>query len=207
MKQFNGSRTTIDVRDLGDACRQMQQQKKKVIAISGMPGAGKGIAAAAAKQLGLEVLVLGDVIREETERRGLDPTPKNTGDVMLQIRRDEGPAAVAKRLLPKVEAITSPNVVIEGIRSLHELEEIKSKFEAVTIAIHASPRTRFRRLLSRNRSDDPKTWDVFHERDARELEVGLGQVIALADMILVNEGTISELQSKFREFVPKLNLQ
>ena len=45
------------------------QQKKNVIAISGMPGAGKGVAAEAAKQEGLAVLVLGDVIREETERR------------------------------------------------------------------------------------------------------------------------------------------
>jgi len=185
----------------------MQQHKKRIIAICGMPGAGKGVAAAAAKQLGLEVLVLGDVIREETERRGLEPTPKNVGNVMLQLRADEGPAAVARRLLPKVEAILSSTVAIEGIRSLRELEEIKSRFEATTIAIHASPNSRFQRLLSRNRSDDPKTWEVFYERDNRELDVGLGQVIALADMILVNEGTITELQSKFKEFVAKLNVQ
>src|SRR3989304_4665527 len=207
MRQFNGSRATTCTRDLGDACRQMQQHKKGIIAICGMPGAGKGVAAAAAKQLGLEVLVLGDVIREETERRGLEPTPKNVGNVMLQLRADEGPAAVARRLLPKVEAILSSTVAIEGIRSLRELEEIKSRFEATTIAIHASPNSRFQRLLSRNRSDDPKTWEVFYERDNRELDVGLGQVIALADMILVNEGTITELQSKFKEFVAKLNVQ
>ena len=81
------------------------QREKRVIAISGMPGAGKGVAAEAAKQLGLHVLVLGDVIREETERRGLDPTPKNVGNVMLQMRAEGGPAAVAKRLLPKIQAI------------------------------------------------------------------------------------------------------
>jgi dephospho-CoA kinase len=106
-----------------------------------------------------------------------------------------------------VEAILSSTIAIEGIRSLRELEEIKSRFEATTIAIHASPNSRFQRLLSRNRSDDPKTWEVFYERDNRELDVGLGQVIALADMILVNEGTITELQSKFKEFVAKLNVQ
>lgn len=184
----------------------MLQERKKVIAISGMPGAGKGVAAAAAQQLGLQVLVLGDVIREETERRGLDPTPKNMGDVMLQIRRDEGPAAVANRLLRKVEATKSSTVVIEGVRSIHELDEIRSEFEVVTIAIHASPKTRFQRLLSRNRSDDPKTVDGFNERDRRELDVGLGQVIALADMILANEGTIAELQTLFKGYVSKLNL-
>lgn len=183
------------------------QQKKRVIAISGMPGAGKGIAAQAAKQLGLEILVLGNVIREETERRGLDATPKNVGQVMLQVRADEGPAAVAKRLLPKVEAAQSSTVIVEGIRSLHEIAELKSRFELATVAIHASPKTRFQRLLSRNRSDDPKTWEIFYERDARELDVGLGQVIALADVILINEGTISELQSKFKDSLSKLNEQ
>ena len=174
------------------------QQKKKVIAISGMPGAGKGVAAEAARQLGFGVLVLGDVIREETERRGLEPTPKTMGDVMLDVRSKEGPAAVARRLLPKVDANEATVVVIEGIRSQDELTELKSKFDVSTVAIHASPRTRFQRLLLRDRSDDPKTWDTFYERDLRELNVGLGQVIALADILLVNEGTISELQAAFK---------
>ncbi len=170
-----------------------------------MPGAGKGVASQAAKDLGLEVLVLGDVIREETQRRGLEPNPKNMGNVMLQVRANEGPAVVAKRLLPKIEASTSPLVIVEGIRSQDELHELKSKFAVVTVAIHASPKTRFQRLLSRGRSDDPKNWDTFYERDNRELNVGLGHVIALADVVLLNEGTISELQSSMKAALSKLN--
>jgi len=192
--------------ELGEVCRQMQSNKR-VICISGMPGAGKGVAADAARQLGLSVLVLGDVIREETERRGLEPTPKNVGAVMLQVREDEGPAAVARRLLPKIEASTSVTVIVEGIRSLDELSELRSKYEVVTVAIHASPGTRFQRLLSRNRSDDPRNRATFDERDLRELNVGLGQVIALADVVLVNEGSIEALQTTFKEALSKLNAQ
>jgi dephospho-CoA kinase len=180
------------------------QRRKKVIAISGMPGAGKGVAAEAAKQLGLEVLVLGDVIREETERRGLEPTPKNVGQVMLQLRKEEGPAAVAKRLAPKVEKVPSSIVVVEGVRSPQELQELRSKFDVITVAIHASPNSRYQRLLARNRSDDPRTLDVFKERDFRELDVGLGHVIGLAETILCNEGSISDLQSKFKQAIAKL---
>jgi dephospho-CoA kinase len=180
------------------------QVEKRVIAISGMPGAGKGVAAEAGKQLGLKVLVLGDVIREETQRRGLDPTPQNMGEVMLKVRSEEGPAAVAKRLLPKVEECESKAVIVEGVRGPEELAELKSKFDVVTIAIHASPKTRFQRLLARSRSDDPKTWETFHQRDDRELKVGLGQVVALADVMVVNEGTIAELQSSLREILAKL---
>jgi dephospho-CoA kinase len=74
----------------------------------------------------------------------------------------------------------------------------------MTLAIHASPKTRFNRLLSRRRSDDPKTLDTFSERDNRELTVGLGQVIALADYLAVNENTITELQSAVKDILNKL---
>jgi len=183
------------------------QSKKRVIAISGMPGAGKGVASEAAKKLGLEILVLGDVIREETEKRGLKPTPENVGSVMLEIRREEGPAAVAKRLISKIDATPSKTLVVEGIRSEDELRELKSKFEVVTVVIHASPNTRFKRLLARGRSDDPKTWDTFYERDNRELNVGLCRVIALADVLLLNEDSIEELHASFRAAIDKLNQQ
>jgi len=181
-------------------------QQKRVIAISGMPGAGKGVASEAGKSLGFEVLVLGDVIREETERRGIEPTPKNMGTVMLELRANEGVAVVAKRLLPKIEDARSSTVIVEGVRSMQELQELQSKYEVITVAIHASPKTRFQRLLSRKRSDDPNTWEVFFERDSRELNVGLGHVIALADLVLINEGTIVDLQTQFKREISRIGL-
>ena len=171
-----------------------------------MPGAGKGVASQAGEELGLEVFVLGDVIREETERRGLDPTPQNMGSVMLAVRASEGPGVVAKRLMPKIESSKSPTVIVEGIRGMHELNELKSRYRVIPVAIHASPRTRFQRLLSRSRSDDPKDLETFEKRDFRELDVGLGYVLALADLVLINEGTIAELQSAFKKAFLKLNL-
>ena len=179
--------------------------RKKIIAISGMPGAGKSVVSLVGKELGMDIFVLGDVIREETERRGLEVTPQNMGNVMLAVRASEGPAVVARRLLPKIESARSSTVIVEGIRSVHELNELKSKFEVIPVAIHSSPTTRFQRLLSRNRSDDPKDWATFEKRDFRELEVGLGDVLALADVMLTNEGTALELQSAFRNALSKLD--
>jgi dephospho-CoA kinase len=80
---------------------------------------------------------------------------------------------------------------------MEEVNEFRKFFPKFKIlAIHASPRTRFRRLLKRNRSDDPKNWEAFIERDERELKVGIGEVIAQADLILMNEGTIDSLRKK-----------
>jgi len=67
------------------------------------------------------------------------------------------------------------------------------------IAVHSSPETRFQRLSKRKRSDDPQGWDVFCQRDLRELSVGQGDVIAVADYMIVNEGTYEEFKAKVNE--------
>ena len=135
-------------------------------------------------------------IRKEAKKRGMDQTPENLGKVTLKIREEEDAAIVAKRCIIRIKK-SEKDILIDGIRSLEEVEEFKqhiSNFKL--IAIHSSPKTRFKRILRRNRVDDPKTWIEFKERDYRELSVGLGRVIAIADKIIVNEGTIKELKKK-----------
>jgi len=55
------------------------------------------------------------------------------------------------------------------------------------------------RLFERRRSDDPRTREIFIERDLRELNVGLGNAIATADYLIVNEGTKAQLEKKIRK--------
>jgi len=166
---------------------------QKVIAIVGMPGSGKAIVSRVASSRSIPVLVCGDVVREETKRRGLAPTPENTGKVMLAIRQEEGPAVVAKRLIPKIESTHAPLVVVEGVRSMAEVEALRRNHMVVVVAVHASPKTRYERLAARGRSDDPKSWEEFADRDARELGVGIGDVIALAQEMLINETSFEDL--------------
>jgi len=174
--------------------------KKVVVGIAGMPGTGKAAFNEIAKQKGYTLVVMGDEIREETKRRGLKPTPENIGKIMLQLRKKEGPAVVAKRCIPKIEKARENIVFVDGIRSLHEVEEFKRHFpNFILIAIHSSPETRFQRLFRRKRSDDPKGWETFLKRDLRELNVGLGNAIAMADYLIVNEGTKEEFKMKINE--------
>jgi len=171
-----------------------------VVGVTGMPGAGKATAKKMVQEMGYSVMVMGDEIREETKRRKLKPTPKNIGMVMLKLRDEEGLCVVAKRCIPKIEKAKRRVVIVDGIRSPHEVEEFKRRFPNFTlIAIHASPKTRFQRLFQRKRSDDPKGWKTFMERDLRELTVGLGNVIATADYMIMNEGTKTQFKRKFRQ--------
>lgn len=179
-------------------------KERIVLGMAGMPGAGKGTVREIVEKMGYPVVVMGDEIREEAKRRNLKPTPENLGMIMLKLREEEGPAAIARRCIPKMEK-TKEKVVVEGIRSLHEVDEFKKHFPNFTlIAIHASPETRFQRLFQRKRSDDPKRWKTFRERDLRELSVGVGAAIATADQIIVNEGSKAQLKRKTRKVLKEV---
>lgn len=163
-----------------------------------MPGAGKSLASGVAKSMGMPILVSGDIIRAEARRRALKPSKENLGRLMLALRKKEGMGAVAKRLVPILDLRKDPYVVYEGARNVEELDELRNRYRIVIVAIHASQQSRFERLLKRKRSDRPRNWKDFSERDQRELKVGVGKVIALADRMLENEDTKEDLKRRMK---------
>ncbi len=169
-----------------------------------MPGAGKSLASNEAKKRGIPVFVSGDIVRAEARRRELKFTRKNLGELMLKIRKEEGMAAVAKRLVPIIEKIDRPYVVYEGARNIEEIQELSRRYRVITVTIHASSKTRFQRLLRRRRSDRPRGWADFVERDERELKVGVGKLIALADRMVENEDTKDDLKRRMKRLLKTL---
>lgn len=177
----------------------------KLMIVTGMPGAGKSGIAEAFNDAGVPVIVMGDVIREETRKQGLDPNPENTKRVMLELREKGGPGAVASFCVDELKGLQTDIVVIEGCRSIAEIEVFDDYADdVVIICVHSSPKERFNRLKERNRNDAPPSWEIFRERDIREISVGLGGVIALSDIMIVNDGTLVEFQNQSVELVKRL---
>lgn len=171
-----------------------------MIGLTGMPGAGKSVVVKYAQEAGYAVVTMGDVIREETAKRGLELNPQNVGKVMLELRAAGGENVVAEKCVPKIAATETSKVIIDGLRSYAEAEVFQRNFaKFILVAVHAPPQIRFNRLASRGRSDDPKNWEVFHERDMRELGVGIGKVIALSEYIIINDDSIDILNLKTRD--------
>ena len=178
---------------------------KLVVGLAGMAGSGKSIVVGTARENGYDIVVMGDEVREEARSRNVESNPDNLGKIMLELRHKEGEAAIAKRCIPKIERATKQRIIVDGIRSLAEVEQLRQRFPSFTfIAIHASPETRFKRLFKRKRSDDPENWEAFIERDYRELGVGLGNAIAMAEYLIVNEEDIDTAKVKTREVIRKI---
>jgi dephospho-CoA kinase len=163
-----------------------------IVAITGMPGAGKSTAAQALVAKGWKRVVMGDVIRDETKRRGLEPDSKNTGEVMKRLRDERGEAAVAELCLEVIQKARSDRVVVDGVRSMAEVETFRKSADVILVVVHASRRRRFALLKERGRRDDPLSYEMFLKREERELGVGIGNAIALADEMVSNEHTSPE---------------
>jgi dephospho-CoA kinase len=177
----------------------------KLIIVTGMPGAGKSEVADAFERTGIPVIVMGDVIREEAKERGLEPSPENTKKIMLELREVDGMGAVALRCVADLRGLDEEVAVIEGCRSIAEVDVFDDFADEVkTVCVHSAPKVRYERLCDRSREDAPPSWELFRERDLREISVGLGGVIALSDIMLVNDGTLEILRKNARRLVERL---
>jgi dephospho-CoA kinase len=98
-------------------------------------------------------------------------------------------------------------VLVDGLRGRAELDVFRKAFGEglVVVAVHASPKTRYERMMRRRRADDAMTVEAFRARDLRELSWGLGDVIATADLVLVNEGSLDEFRLQARAALERLH--
>ena len=162
-----------------------------------MPGSGKTTAAGSAKDLGVMCTTMGDVVREEADKRGLPRTRENMLNLMFEMRTEGGSGIIAQKCVEKVQDSKAPIVVIDGLRCQKEVDIFREHYpDFQVITIHVRPHIRFVRLQKRGRTDDPKNIQEFHDRDHKELKIGIAEVIALADEVIINEQTIPSLQEQ-----------
>ena len=186
-----------DPNDLSKAKRRM------VLGLTGMPGSGKGEIASVARELRIPSYSLGDVVREFHAMIPYMDRPEDIGFFANAERESHGDEVWARRLVDRIDQGPSEMVIIDGVRSLFEVEVFRSRWgdDFRILSVHSSPGTRFSRLLTRGREDDPSVRSDFDARDRRELAWGIGDVIALADITVLNEGIAMDLREKARDIL------
>ena len=165
-----------------------------------MPGAGKSTIAEGLKSKGYDIVNMGNAVRAEAKKRNLESTRENLGKLMLELREQNGPGAIAELIKSEIESSSSNVILVDGVRSNDEIQVLKKFGNVKLLAIHASTGTRFDFLQKRGRSDDPKTQEHFEERDNRELGVGISNSIALSDYAISNIGLTKDelIESGFK---------
>ncbi len=178
----------------------------RIIGISGMPGSGKNSVSELAIERGAKIVSMGDIIREEAVKRG-----ESTGETACNLRAEFGQFIVSELTIKKIKALQEEgfenSILVEGIRSLHEVEMFKENFDNFMIlSIFANPQIRFERLKKRGREDDHQDYEGFKTRDETELGFGIGDVISLSDRIIINESDLESYCEKINEFFDEIDL-
>lgn len=173
----------------------------KIIAFVGMPASGKSEAARIAAEMGIPVINMGNVIRKEVLRLGLEPNDSNTGMVATQLRKCEGMNAVAIRCIPLIKKAGSDLVVVDGVRGIAEVETFRQEFGEgfILISIYAPIEIRFSRIQKRGRSDDMNNIDGLRHRDERELGWGMGKAIEASNVEIENNSTLETFKNSVIE--------
>jgi dephospho-CoA kinase len=175
----------------------------RVIGVSGMPGSGKGVVSSIAQQMGMRIIRMGDIVRDEAKIRGL-----NVGQTAVTLRKENGDYVVALKCVEKIKREdkhyrnNKTTYMIEGIRSPYEVDIFQKNFPRfAVISVFSNPKTRFRRLKRRQRSDDSLELIEFQNRDKREMGFGIGDVIATSDFMVINEGPLWRFKSQAKKIL------
>ncbi|KAF5413986.1 MAG: Dephospho-CoA kinase [Candidatus Methanogaster sp.] len=179
----------------------------RIIAFVGMPASGKSEASRVAQRRGIPVVVMGDTVREEAERSGLDPNDANIGGLADRLRAAEGMDAIAKRCVPAIRKLhgMADTVVIDGVRGLIEVDCFRREFggDFVLIAIDTPIDTRLKRITGRKRSDAITNMESLKARDEREMRWGIVEAIASADHVIRNTDKIGRFRREVEFMIGK----
>jgi dephospho-CoA kinase len=165
-----------------------------------MPGSGKEEFVNIARQREIEIIRMGDVVREEVKSRNLELSDENLGTIASQEREKHGFGIWAQRTLPRIKGDL---ILIDGTRGEAEIAVFREAFgqDMILVGIEASPEVRYDRIVKRARKDATLTLEDFQNRELREKGWGIENAISICDVKLLNEGSLEEFQNKIRDFL------
>jgi dephospho-CoA kinase len=186
-------------------------EKALVIGLTGLAACGKGTAAEYLKERhGFRAFTLSDVLRKEAEKRGL-LEGKNLEESKLMLskfgeewRREAGRRDIlGYTLAERIRKEKIAKAVVDGFRSVEEVNLFRKAFNFTLVRVDASLETRWKRRLEQ----DPKANRAeFEKRDKFDVEkLGLGNVLEMADLTIDNNGKKEELYGQLDSILARLD--
>ncbi len=145
---------------------------KKTLALVGQQGVGKTTLANFLKEKGVVTVFVED-IKDITEGH----------------QKEQNEQAQTKKIIERIRSVDADTVVIDDIKKISQIKELKKNFSVRVLAITCDDKIRLERLLAKKPSlaekrnillDEKKTYDIF-------------KLVNQADMKIDNSGGMKEL--------------
>ncbi|MFH1854220.1 MAG: AAA family ATPase [Candidatus Omnitrophota bacterium] len=177
-----------------------------VIGLTGANASGKGEVAQYLRSRDFIYHSLSDILREESKKMGIEPQRENLIRLGNQLRKQEGPAVLALRIIEKLSE--NKNHIVDSIRNPAEVEALRGVKGFLLFGIDAPVEVRFRRGLKRSRPGDALTLEDFIKKEGEENipnaeNQQLKKCLEMSDTVIVNNSSFEELYKKIDETLEK----
>ncbi len=186
---------------------------KFIIGITGTLGAGKGtVVEYLVREKGFCHFSVRDFLREELENREMPVNRDTLTAIANTLRVKHGASYIIEQLFIKARECKSHSV-IESIRTPGEIESLRKNDQFFLLAVDADPRVRYQRIRKRNSETDQISFRVFLENEEREMHStnpfhqNLSACIRQADFVIMNNGSILQLNEQTETFLTKIGFQ
>jgi dephospho-CoA kinase len=181
----------------------------RIIGITGTLGAGKGtLVEYLVTKRGFSHYSVRNFLLDEIRHKGMPENRDSMFALANELRAAHGPSYVTDQLYEQAR-VSGGDAVIESIRTTGEVVSLKSRGNFLLVAVDAAPQIRYERIVLRNSETDKVSFEIFLENEQRESVSSdpgvqnLRACIALADVVLYNNGTIEELYEQFEKILDK----
>jgi len=157
---------------------------------------------------GVRTVSCSDSIRAWLAEQGIEESREALIEGGRELRRRGGSGILAEMLL---EALGGGDAVIDSIRTPGEVEALRARDDFILIEVTAGADSRWARSQGRARPGDPADRATFVAQEESE-EVAsdeAGQALVataeMADLILINEGTVEGLHEDLENLLERLS--
>jgi len=174
-----------------------------IVGLSGLLASGKDtVADYLQNKEGFQHISLSEILREVIRDRGLEVNLENLTKVGNSLASNEGPQFLVEKALDRLDL--SRDAVISSVRQPGEIERLKKEQNFFMIFVVADSKTRFERLLKRNRLGDTKNFDDFLKIEQKQMDgksggMDLNRCREMSDFVLSNNGTLEEFERKIAD--------
>jgi dephospho-CoA kinase len=138
-------------------------------------------------------------LMELLEKEGGDINRESLIEKGNQLRSKYGPSALADLLYEEAQK-TDQNCIIESIRTVGEIESLRSKGNFILLAVDADPKIRYERVVLRGSQTDKISFEDFVRQEEMEMKnedinkQNVAECIKRADIVLRNDSSREVLE-------------
>jgi len=177
-----------------------------IIGLTGTNGAGKGTIAKHLIKKGFAFHSLSDIIREETDKQGMEKNRDNLRYLGNKLREEGGEGVLAIKTIERIKQNKEENSVIDSIRNPVEVQEFRKEKDFILISVDAPVEMRYERIKNRKRVEDLVDFETFKAQEEAEMAGGRGKqqikkCMEMADYKIIHDKSREILWDKIDQII------